>query len=64
MPRKIRQLIRDLKRAGFVDHEGNGDHKNFQHPGGVRLTLSGKPGADAKSYQEKLVREAIAESES
>jgi len=32
MPRKVRELIADLKRAGFVDRGGRGDHRNFVHP--------------------------------
>lgn len=32
MPRKIRELISDLKRAGFVDRGGKGSHRNFVHP--------------------------------
>jgi predicted RNA binding protein YcfA (HicA-like mRNA interferase family) len=42
MPTKIRELIRDLKRAGFTNRGGKGSHRNFEHPGGVRTTLSGK----------------------
>jgi len=64
MPRKVRELIRDLERAGFVDRGGRGDHRNFRHPRGIRVALSGKPGADAQPYQEKQVRRAIVESES
>lgn len=56
MPRKIRQLIRDLERAGFVKRGGKGSHRNFLHASGVRTTLSGKEGDDAKPYQEKEVR--------
>jgi predicted RNA binding protein YcfA (HicA-like mRNA interferase family) len=52
MPRKIRELIRDLKRAGFVNRGGKGGHRNFEHAKGQRLTVSGKLGADAKAYQE------------
>jgi predicted RNA binding protein YcfA (HicA-like mRNA interferase family) len=63
MPRKIRELIRDLERAGFANRGGRGDHRNFQHSRGIRVTLSGKLGADAKPYQEKQVRRAIEESE-
>jgi len=59
MPRKIRQLISDLERAGFVDRGGKGSHRNFSHPKGLRVTLSGKPGDDAKHYQERQVRETI-----
>jgi predicted RNA binding protein YcfA (HicA-like mRNA interferase family) len=62
MPRKIRQLIRALKRAGFVDRGGRGSHRNFEHPSGARATLSGQSGDDAKPYQEKEVQRAIEES--
>jgi predicted RNA binding protein YcfA (HicA-like mRNA interferase family) len=63
MPRKIRELIRDLQQAGFVDRGGKGSHRNFRHPSGVQLTLSGKLGSDAKPYQERDVRRSIAEAE-
>jgi len=53
MPRKIRQLIADLEKQGFVDRGGKGSHRNFLHPSGVKITLSGAPGDDAKHYQER-----------
>jgi predicted RNA binding protein YcfA (HicA-like mRNA interferase family) len=59
MPRKIRQLIRDLERAGFVHRSGKGSHRNYLHPNGERVTLSGQTGDDAKPYQEREVRQAI-----
>lgn len=62
MPRKIRQLIADLERAGFVDRGGRGSHRNFEHVSGQRVTVSGQPGADAHHYQEMQVRKAIEES--
>jgi predicted RNA binding protein YcfA (HicA-like mRNA interferase family) len=62
MPRKLRELLRDLERAGFTNRGGKGDHRNLEHPTGVRVTLSGKLGADAKHYQEREVARAIAES--
>jgi len=62
MPRKIRQLIKDLKKAGFIDRGGKGCHKNFKHPNGIMVTISGKLNSDAKLYQEKLVYQKIAES--
>ena len=62
MPRKIRELIRELERAGFVNRGGKGDHRNFEHSKGIRLTLSGQPGDDAKPYQEREVRKKIQES--
>lgn len=64
MPRKIRDLIRDLETAGFVNRGGKGDHRNFMHPKVTKpLTISGKPGADAKHYQERAVKVAIEESQ-
>ena len=61
MPPKIRELIKDLENAGFKNRSGKGSHKNFIHERGVVLTLSGKPGDDAKPYQEKLVKKKIEE---
>jgi len=65
MPRKIRDLIQDLKGAGFYEISGGkGSHRKFSHPrypGAV--TLSGQLGEDAKPYQEKQVRRAIEEVE-
>ena len=63
MPRKIRELVEDLTDAGFYEIAGGkGSHRKFAHvryPGAV--TLSGKPGDDAKPYQEKQVSRAIEE---
>ena len=59
MPRKVRQLIADLEKAGYVNRGGKGSHRNFTHPRGPRVTLSGKPGSDAKHYQERDVRCAL-----
>jgi predicted RNA binding protein YcfA (HicA-like mRNA interferase family) len=63
MPKKIRVLIRELEKAGFINRGGKGSHRNFLHPSGVVLTLSGKLGDDAKLYQEKLVKQKIGESQ-
>ena len=63
MPRKVRELIRDLERAGFVNRGGKGSHRNFAHPNVARtVTLSGQEGDDALRYQERAVRLAIEES--
>ncbi len=64
MPRKIRQLLSDLKAAGFSEMKagGKGSHRKFLHAkfqGAV--TISGSPGNDAKSYQERQVQRAIEE---
>ena len=59
MPRMVRRLIADLEKAGFVNRGGKGSHRNFTHPKGMRVTLSGNPGDDAKHYQEREVRRAL-----
>ena len=59
MPRKLRQLIADLESAGFVNRGGKGSHRNFTHPRGLRVTVSGHAGDDAKAYQERDVRRAL-----
>ncbi len=64
MPRKLRELVRDLERAGFQDRGGKGSHRNFIHPNGVRVTLSGQMGDDCLPYQEREVRRVIEESQS
>ena len=63
MPRKVRALIRELRAAGFVERAGKGSHRNLKHPSGVRITIGGKLGDDAKPYQELAVRRAIEEAE-
>lgn len=65
MPRKIRELISDLERAGFTNKGGKGSHRKFAHPKVAKsVVIAGKAGADAKQYQEKAVKRAIEESES
>lgn len=62
MPRKIRELIADLRRAGFREIPGKGSHRKFVHPGYPRtVTVSGGTGDDAKAYQERDVRKALEE---
>ena len=63
LPPKVRELIEELRRAGFVDRGGKGNHRNFVHPKISRpITISGRPGDDAKHYQIRAVRSAIRES--
>ena len=63
MPSKVRELIQELERAGFVNRGGKGNHRNFVHPNVVKpITISGNLGDDAKHYQVRAVRLAIAES--
>ncbi len=62
MPKKIRALIADLEKHGFVNRAGKGSHRNFTHPPVTRpVTVSDDAGDDAKRYQEKAVKAAIEE---
>ena len=66
MPKKIRELVKDLQDAGFqlISGGGKGSHRKFTHaryPGAV--TLSGQSGDDAKRYQEQQVARAIEEAQ-
>jgi predicted RNA binding protein YcfA (HicA-like mRNA interferase family) len=62
VPPKVRELIADLKRAGFVDRGGKGSHRNFVHPKVAKpVVISGKLGDDAKNYQVRAVELAIEE---
>ncbi len=64
MPRKLRDLFKDMRKAGFdeLPGRGKGDHAVWRHPlaPGRKLTIDGRPGDDAKPYQERQVRAAIA----
>ena len=61
MPRKIRQLVHDLRIAGFQPMPGGkGSHRKFIHPRfSGAVTISGHDGHDAKHYQERQVHNAI-----
>jgi predicted RNA binding protein YcfA (HicA-like mRNA interferase family) len=64
MPPKVRELIAQLEEAGFVNRGGKGSHRNYVHPHLSKpITVSGKLGDDAKQYQIRAVRSAIAEVE-
>ena len=63
MPRKIRQLITDLRKAGFINTGGRGSHRTYEHPKGPIVVISGNLGDDAKPYQEKQVKLKIEESQ-
>jgi predicted RNA binding protein YcfA (HicA-like mRNA interferase family) len=64
VPRKIRELVKDLQNAGFtlVPAGGKGSHRKFTHANySGAVTVSGRDGDDAKKYQEKQVKRAIEE---
>jgi predicted RNA binding protein YcfA (HicA-like mRNA interferase family) len=65
VPRKIRQRMADLRRAGFVElpRRGQGSHSVWKHPAYPEIPaviLAGKLGDDAKPYQEQEVRDVLA----
>ena len=62
MPRKIRELIQDLRASGFYEIPGGGKgaHRKYTHARYAgAVTLSGRTGDDAKPYQERQVKQAI-----
>ena len=62
MPPKVRELIAEIERAGFVNRGGKGNHRNFVHPKVAKpVTISGRPGEDVKHYQLRAVQLAIEE---
>lgn len=63
MPVKVKELVAELERAGFVNRGGKGSHRNLVHPGVAKpVTISGRLGDDAKHYQLRAVQLAIEES--
>lgn len=62
MPRKVRELIRDLERVGFELQSVRGSHRKYVR-GGAIVIISGSAGDDVKRYQEKAVRDAIQDEE-
>jgi len=63
MPTKIRDLVTELERAGFINRGGKGSHRNFIHSQVSKpITISGRLGDDAKHYRIRAVRRAIEES--
>ena len=61
MPRKLRELRADLRRAGFVQDHQTGSHQIWKHDEfpEVVVNIAGSDGDDAKPYQEKDVRRAL-----
>jgi len=45
MPKKIRELIKDLEKSGFINRGGKSSHQNFMHEEGGVVTISGKTGS-------------------
>jgi predicted RNA binding protein YcfA (HicA-like mRNA interferase family) len=67
MPRKIRDLIRDLRKAGFVivPGGGKGGHRKMTHEthDGLTAIIAGHDGDDARHYLEKQIASLIRQAE-
>lgn len=56
MPPKLRDLIRELERAGFELRSVRGSHRKYVRG---EVIVSGNAGDDAKRYQERAVQDAL-----
>ncbi len=56
---KLRELLRDIESAGFINRGTRDDFYILRHPDGVNITLGGNPNQDAKQYQVQDVKRAI-----
>jgi predicted RNA binding protein YcfA (HicA-like mRNA interferase family) len=64
VPPKVRDFVSDLKKAGFVNRGGKGNHRKFVHPRVQKpVVISGNLGDDALDYQQKAVKRAIEEAQ-
>ena len=62
MPQKVRELIAELERAGFLNRGGKGSHRNFVHPKVAKpVAISGALVDDVKQYQVRAVKRAVEE---
>lgn len=61
MPRKLRELRGDLRRAGWEIDRQTGSHQIWKHPlvPGVEVNVAGADGKDSHPYQERDVRTAV-----
>jgi len=47
--------------VGVLRRDAKGSHRNLTHPSGVKVTISGGLGDEAKPYQERDIRRALRE---
>ena len=61
MPRKLRQLRADLKKAGWYKARQVGSHEQWKHPllPNALIPLAGHDGDDADQYQERDIRKGV-----
>lgn len=62
MPKKIREIRKILRKAGFNSVPGKGSHEKWVHVLlSEHIVVSGKDGSDAKIYLEKQVERLVKE---
>lgn len=62
MPKKIRELKKKLRKAGFTSKPGKGSHEKWVHALlAEHVVIAGKDGSDAKKYLEKQVDRVVKE---
>lgn len=62
MPKKLGEIRKLLKSAGFVAVQAKGSHEKWIHPALKRpIVLSGKDSKDARKYLEQQVSRALEE---
>ena len=60
MPQKTREIIRDLRRAGFILLHTRGSHRKFYHPKtNLTVIVSGGLGDDVHKYLEQQVKDYV-----
>jgi predicted RNA binding protein YcfA (HicA-like mRNA interferase family) len=48
VPLKVREVIKELEKAGWLHVRTKGDHKVFRYRDGWITVISGKPGDDVR----------------
>jgi predicted RNA binding protein YcfA (HicA-like mRNA interferase family) len=48
VPLKVREVIKELEKAGWQNIRTKGDHRVFRHPDGRITVVSGKLGDDVR----------------
>jgi predicted RNA binding protein YcfA (HicA-like mRNA interferase family) len=48
VPLKVREVIKELEKAGWRQIRVKGDHRIFRHPGGRITVISGQLGDDVR----------------
>ena len=62
MPPRVRELESVLRKAGFINRGGHGNHRNYEHPSGAKVSVCGQPTSEAKNYLVREVEAAVEQS--